>query len=155
MKTTCALLTFLALTAMGLGARAEEPAKAPSMLSLKTVWSNDVTAAFTTSGVGLYPFNFSLALRRGALTPYGSAGAAASVVRLASTAPESNGRLLGAIVQPRVAVGARYLPVRGLALSAEVDVSPCAIGLVTFASGQGGPGGVGSVFGLSVGAEWL
>jgi hypothetical protein len=166
MKTTHTVIALIILAAGARTAYAQElAATAPPPATLSSLFKLDFpigfTSTFTTAGIGLYPINFGTFIRRASLMPYGSIGAAASVVRSdAAGTPETSSRIIGAIVQPRIALGAKYFPVRGLALTTEVAYSPWAVGIITLASPVGSTdggarGGVGSVLDVSVGAEWL
>lgn len=121
---------------------------------------------FTTVGLGLYPINVGVLIEQAALFPYVSLGGAASAVKSRTTAdPGTSNKIIGAIVQARAAVGLKYFPVRGLALSAEAGYSPWTAGLMvlpaTAAPGAGGnnqkrmQGGTGSILDFALGAEWL
>jgi hypothetical protein len=122
-------------------------------------------AEFTTVGLGLYPVNIGVFIDRLALMPYLSLGGTASVVRSNTTAdPGTSNKIIGALVQARAAVGAKYFPVRGLALSVEAGYSRWAAGIMLMPPGAAPgtaddqthmQGGVGSVVDLSFGAEWL
>jgi hypothetical protein len=166
MKPTATVIALVILAAGARAAHAQEPAAgAPPPATLSSFCKLDFpigfTSTFTTAGIGLYPFSFGTFIRRASLMPYGSIGAAASVVQSGATGnPETSSKIIGAIVQPRIAVGAKYFPVRGLALTTEVDYSPWSVGILTLASpagstDSGARGGVGSVLDVSVGAEWL
>jgi hypothetical protein len=121
---------------------------------------------FTTAGLGLYPINVGVFIDQLDLFPYLSLGGTASVVRSNTTAdPGTSDKIIGALVQARAAVGVKYFPVRGFALSVEAGYSRWAAGIMLMppsaAPGTGADdqtrmqGGVGSVVDLSVGAEWL
>jgi hypothetical protein len=121
---------------------------------------------FTTFGLGLYPINVGILIDRASLFPYVSLGGAVSAVKSRTTAdPGTSNKLIGAIVQARAAVGVKYFPIRGLALSAEVGYSPWTAGLMvmppTAAPGTSGndqtrmQGGTGSILDFALGAEWL
>ena len=121
---------------------------------------------FTTFGLGLYPVNVGVFIDRLSLFPYLSLGGAANAVKSRPTPdPGTSNKLIGAIVQARAAIGVKYFPVRGLALSAEAGYSPWTAGIMltppSAAPGTGNSdqtrmqGGTGSILDFSVGAEWL
>jgi hypothetical protein len=154
MKAALALLTLLTAAAP-LRASAQERPTPPALLSFKMDFPTGATAGVTTSGIGVYPINVAVSARRLAVRPYGSLGAAASIVRSAATNPDGAAKILAVVVQPRVAVGASYAPLRGLVLSTELTCSPGALGIVSLATAGRGGRDVGPVLGLSIGAEWL
>jgi hypothetical protein len=114
---------------------------------------------FTTFGLGLYPINFGVFVESASLFPYLSLGGAANVVDSRNTGdPATSNKLIGAIVQARGALGLKYFPRQGLALSAEVGYSPWAAGILLITPADSSTqvhGGTGSVFDFSFGAEWL
>ena len=114
---------------------------------------------FTTFGLGLYPINIGTFIESASLFPYLSLGGAANLVDSRDTGdPSTSNKLIGAIVQARGALGLKYFPAQGLALSGEIGYSPWAAGilLVTPAgSSTEVHGGTGSVFDFSLGIEWL
>ncbi|MES1166272.1 MAG: hypothetical protein ABUR63_10965 [Verrucomicrobiota bacterium] len=120
-------------------------------------------SGFTTLGLGLYPINYGVFIPRAALMPYASVGGAVRAVRSGATAdPGTSEKFIGAIAQSRLAIGAKYFPTRALAVSAELGYSPWAAGFITTKGSPGSAstdssarGGVGTMFDLSVGAEWL
>jgi hypothetical protein len=114
----------------------------------------------TMIGLGLYPLNFGYFVARARFMPYASLGGVASVVRSGDTGnADTAHKIVGAVVQTRIAAGAMYFPVRGLAFSAELGFSPWAAGIVTDmgpATGGGSVrGGEGTMFDVSLGAAWL
>ncbi len=117
--------------------------------------------AFTTVGLGIYPVNAGVFIERLSLFPYLSLGGAANVVKSHATSePGTSNKIIGAMVQARGAVGVKYFPVRGFALSAEAGYSHWAAGIMFMpppgAAGQTQmQGGTGSVVDFSIGAEWL
>jgi len=114
---------------------------------------------FTTLGLGLYPINFGVFIPSASLFPYLSLGGAANLVDSRNTGdPSTSNRLIGAIVQARGALGLKYFPAQGLALSGEIGYSPWAAGILLVnpaGSSTQVHGGVGSVFDFSFGIEWL
>lgn len=113
----------------------------------------------TTFGLGLYPINFGLFIRDASLFPYLSAGAAANLVDSRNTGdPSTSNKLVGAFVQARGAIGLKYFPMQGLAVSGELGYSPWAAGILLITppgSSTQVHGGTGSVFDFSLGLEWL
>jgi hypothetical protein len=119
--------------------------------------------SFSMVGLGLYPFNFGMYFHQLAMFPYLSFGAVANFVTSHSTSdPGTSNKLIGAIVQARVAGGVKFFPVRNLALSGELGYSPWTAGAVALppdsSSGSDATrfeGGFGSVLDFSFGVEWL
>ena len=113
----------------------------------------------TTFGLGLYPINYGVFIPSASLFPYLSLGGAANLVDSRNTGdPSTSNKLVGAFVQVRGALGLKYFPAQGLAVSGEIGYSPWAAGilLVTPAgSSTQVRGGTGSVFDFSLGLEWL
>src|SRR5450432_3288322 len=106
---------------------------------------------FTTFGLGLYPVNVGIFIESASLFPYLSLGGAGNLVQSRDTGdPSTSNKLIGAIVQARGAIGVKYFPAQGLALSGEIGYSPWAAGilLITPADDNSAQvhGGVGSVF---------
>ena len=120
-------------------------------------------SSFTMVGLGVYPINYGVYLDRLAMFPYLSVGAVGSEVTSHETAdPGTSHKLIGGVVQARVATGVKFFPFRGLALSGEFGYSPWTAGAVALPpdSGSGSDathfeGGFGSVLDFSFGAEWL
>ncbi len=114
---------------------------------------------FTTFGLGLYPINFGVFIENASLFPYLSLGGAANLVDSRDTGdPSTSNKLIGAIVQARGALGLKYFPARGLALSGELGYSPWAAGILLVTPANSSTqvhGGTGSVFDFSLGIEWL
>ena len=116
---------------------------------------------FVTYGVGLYPLNFGIYLPQVALFPYGTAGVLTSVVQSRGTwDPATSDKIIGALVQARVAAGLKYFPVHNLAMSFEVGYSPWAGGVLFLPpfdnhDATHTEGGFGSAWDLSLGVEWL
>lgn len=120
-------------------------------------------SSFSMIGLGLYPINFGIWFDRLAMFPYLSLGAVANFVTSHSTPdPGTSNKLIGAIAQARVALGMKFFPLHGLALSGEFGYSPWTAGAVALPpeSGSGSDatrfeGGFGSVLDFSFGVEWL
>ncbi len=120
-------------------------------------------SSFSMVGLGLYPFNLGIYFDRLAIFPYLSFGAVANVVTSHETAdPGTSNKLIGAIVQARLAAGVKFFPLRGLALSGELGYSPWTAGALALppdsSSGSDATrfeGGFGSVLDFSFGIEWL
>jgi hypothetical protein len=116
---------------------------------------------YMTYGIGLYPINFGVYLPGVALFPYGSVGFASSIVQSHSTPdPGTSNKIIGAVVQARVAGGLKYFPIHNLAVSFELGYSPWAAGVMLLPPVAGSTstrteGGFGSVWDLSLGVEWL
>jgi hypothetical protein len=120
-------------------------------------------SSFSMVGLGLYPINYGIWFDRFAIFPYLSLGAVANVVTSHETSdPGTSNKLIGGIAQARVALGLKYFPLHGLALSGEFGYSPWTAGAVALpansASGSDATrfeGGFGSVLDFSFGVEWL
>jgi hypothetical protein len=116
-------------------------------------------SSLTTVGIGIYPVNIGIFVDCLDILPYLSLGGAASVVRSRATAnPGTSDKVIGATAQARTALGVKYFPLRGSAISIEVGYSPWAIGIVSLPGLNGEThmrGGVGSMTDVSVGLEWL
>jgi len=114
---------------------------------------------FTTVGLGLYPINVGIFLENASLFPYLSLGGTANLVESRDTGdPLTSNKLMGAIVQARGALGLKYFPAQGLALSGEIGYSPLAAGILLVTPANSSTqvhGGTGSVFDFSFGIEWL
>ena len=116
---------------------------------------------YTTYGIGLYPINFGVYLRRAAMFPYGSLGIASSIAQSRSTPdPSTSNKIIGAVAQVRAAGGLKYFPMKSLAVSFELGYSPWAAGVILLPPAPGSnatrtQGGFGSVWDLSLGVEWL
>jgi hypothetical protein len=114
---------------------------------------------FTSFGLGVYPINFGVFVESASLFPYLSLGGAANLVDSRNTGdPSTSNKLIGAIVQARGAVGLKFFPTQGLALSGEIGYSPWAAGILLVTPANSSTevhGGVGSVFDFSFGVEWL
>ncbi len=116
---------------------------------------------FVTYGVGLYPLNFGVYIPHVALFPYGTAGVLTSVVQSRGTwDPATSDKVIGALVQARVAAGLKYFPAHGVALSFEAGYSPWAGGVLFLPpfddhDATHTEGGFGSAWDLSLGVEWL
>ena len=114
---------------------------------------------FTTFGLGLYPINFGIFVQSASLFPYLSLGGAANLVESRDTGdPTTSNKLMGAIVQARGALGLKYFPAQGLAISGEIGYSPWAAGVLLVTPANSSTqvhGGTGSVFDFSFGVEWL
>jgi len=116
---------------------------------------------FMTYGVGLYPLNFGIYIPQAALFPYGTVGVLTSVVQSRTTwDPATSDKIIGALVQARVAAGLKYFPMHGLALSGEVGWSPWAGGVLFLPpfddhDATHTQGGFGSAWDVSLGLEWL
>jgi hypothetical protein len=116
---------------------------------------------FMTYGVGLYPLNFGIYIPQAALFPYGTAGVLTSVVQSRTTwDPATSNKIIGALVQARVAAGLKYFPMHGLAISGEVGWSPWAGGVLFLPpfddhDATHTEGGFGSAWDVSLGLEWL
>jgi hypothetical protein len=116
---------------------------------------------FLTYGVGLYPLNFGIYIPHAALFPYGSAGVLTSIVQSRSTwDPATSDKIIGALVQARLAVGLKFFPVHDGAVSFEVGYSPWAGGALFLPpfddhDATHTEGGFGSAWDLSLGVEWL
>jgi hypothetical protein len=114
---------------------------------------------FTSFGLGLYPINFGVFVESASLFPYLSLGTAATLVESRDTGDLStSNKLMGAMVQARGALGLKYFPAQGLALSGEIGYSPWAAGILLVTPANSSTqvhGGVGSVFDFSLGVEWL
>jgi hypothetical protein len=113
----------------------------------------------TTFGLGLYPINFGVFIPSASLFPYLSLGGAANLVDSRDTGdPSTSNKLVGAFVQARGALGLKYFPAQGLALSGEIGYSPWAAGILLVTPANSSTqvhGGTGSVFDFSLGLEWL
>jgi len=120
-------------------------------------------SSFTMLGLGLYPLNFGIYFDRLAMFPYLSFGGVASIVRSHATPdPGTSEKLIGGVVQARAAVGLKFFPLHGLALSGELGYSPWTAGALALPPDGGSgsdatrfEGGFGSVLDFSFGAEWL
>jgi hypothetical protein len=114
---------------------------------------------FTSFGLGLYPINFGVFVESVSLFPYVSLGTAANLVESRDTGdPATSNKLMGAMVQARGALGLKYFPAQGLAVSAEIGYSPWAAGILLVTPANSSTqvhGGFGSVFDFSLGLEWL
>lgn len=116
---------------------------------------------FLTYGVGLYPLNFGVYIPQVALFPYGTAGVLTSIVQSRGTFdPATSDKIIGALVQARVAAGLKYFPMHAMAVSFEVGYSPWAGGVLFLPpfddhDATHTEGGFGSAWDLSVGVEWL
>jgi hypothetical protein len=114
---------------------------------------------FTSFGLGLYPINFGVFVESLSLFPYVSLGGAANLVESRDTGdPATSNKLMGAMVQARGALGLKYFPAQGLAVSAEIGYSPWAAGILLVTPANSSTqvhGGFGSVFDFSLGLEWL
>jgi hypothetical protein len=116
---------------------------------------------FLTYGVGLYPLNFGIYIPQVALFPYGTAGVLTSIVQSRGTFdPATSDKIIGALVQARVAAGLKFFPVHGGAISLEVGYSPWAGGVLFLPpfddhDATHTEGGFGSAWDLSLGVEWL
>jgi|HubBroStandDraft_6_1064221.scaffolds.fasta_scaffold103261_2 hypothetical protein len=114
---------------------------------------------FTSFGLGLYPINFGVFVPSVSLFPYVSLGGAANLVESRDTGdPSTSNKLMGAIVQARGALGLKYFPAQGIALSGELGYSPWAAGILLVTPANSSTevhGGFGSVFDFSLGVEWL
>jgi hypothetical protein len=116
---------------------------------------------FVTYGVGLYPLNFGMYIPHAALFPYLSAGVMASAVQSRSTFdPATSNKLIGALVQARIAAGLKFFPIHDGAISFEVGYSPWAGGVLFLPpfdnhDATHTEGGFGSAWDLSLGVEWL
>jgi hypothetical protein len=121
---------------------------------------------FTTFGLGLYPVNVGFFVEQIDLFPYLSLGGTANVVKARATAdPGTSNKIIGAIVEARAAIGVKYFPARGLAVSAEAGYAPWTAGIMMIppsaTPGSGAndatrmQGGTGSVVDFSLGLEWL
>jgi hypothetical protein len=116
---------------------------------------------FLTYGVGLYPLNIGIYIAHAALFPYGSAGVLTSIVQSRSTwDPATSDKIIGALVQARVAAGVKFFPVHDGAISLEVGYSPWAGGVLFLPpfddhDATHTEGGFGSAWDLSLGVEWL
>jgi hypothetical protein len=117
------------------------------------------SSQFTSFGLGLYPINFGVFVESVSLFPYASLGGAANLVESRDTGdPSTSNKLMGAMVQARGALGLKYFPAQGLALSAEIGYSPWAAGILLVTPANSSTqvhGGFGSVFDFSLGVEWL
>jgi hypothetical protein len=120
-------------------------------------------SSFSMVGLGLYPINFGIYLDPLAMFPYLSLGTVANVVTSHETAdPGTSNKLIGGIIQARLAAGLKFFPLHGLALSGELGYSPWTAGAVALppdsSSGSDATrfeGGFGSVLDFSFGVEWL
>ena len=120
-------------------------------------------SSFSMIGLGLYPINYGIYVERLAIFPYLSAGIVGSEMTSHETSdPGTSHKLIGGVVQARLAAGMKFFPFRGLALSGEFGYSPWTAGAVALPpdSGSGSnathfEGGFGSVLDFSFGAEWL
>jgi hypothetical protein len=114
---------------------------------------------FTSFGLGLYPINFGVFVPSVSLFPYLSLGTAANLVESRDTGdPSTSNKLMGAMVQARGALGLKYFPAQGLAVSGEIGYSPWAAGVLLVTPANSSTqvhGGFGSVFDFSLGLEWL
>jgi hypothetical protein len=114
---------------------------------------------FTSFGLGLYPINFGIFVPSLSLFPYVSLGGAANLVESRDTGdPATSNKLMGAMVQARGALGLKYFPAQGLAVSGEIGYSPWAAGILLVTPANSSTevhGGFGSVFDFSLGVEWL
>jgi hypothetical protein len=120
-------------------------------------------SSFSMVGLGFYPINIGVYFDHLAMFPYLSFGTVANVVTSHETSdPGTSNKLIGAIVQARGAVGVKFFPLHGLALSGEFGYSPWTAGAVALPpeSNSGSDatrfeGGFGSVLDFSFGVEWL
>lgn len=105
-------------------------------------------------GVGLYPLNYGFLIPSLRIMPTVSTGVVLSY--LADRRTDA----IGPLVETRVAVGIKFFPTRGLALSLDVARTPWALGAVR---GRGpdwwqrpdARGGIGDGWGLGLGVSWL
>ena len=82
-------------------------------------------SSFSMVGLGFYPINFGIYFAHLAMFPYLSLGTVANVVTSHATAdPGTSNKLIGGIVQARLAAGVKFFPLHGLALSGELGYSP-------------------------------
>lgn len=120
-------------------------------------------SSFTMIGLGIYPINYGIYVERLAIFPYLSAGIVGSEMTSHETSdPGTSHKLIGGVVQARLAAGMKFFPLHGLALSGEFGYSPWTAGAVALPPGSGSgsnathfEGGFGSVLDFSFGAEWL
>ena len=120
-------------------------------------------SSFSMVGLGLYPINFGIYFDHLAMFPYLSLGTVANVVTSHATDdPGTSNKLIGGIIQARLAAGLKFFPLHGLALSGELGYSPWTAGAVALppeaSSGSDATrfeGGFGSVLDFSFGVEWL
>jgi hypothetical protein len=120
-------------------------------------------SSFSMVGLGIYPINFGIYLDHLAMFPYLSFGAVANEVTSHQTPdPGTSNKLIGGIIQARLAAGVKFFPLHGLALSGELGYSPWTAGAVALppdsSSGSDATrfeGGFGSVLDFSFGVEWL
>jgi hypothetical protein len=120
-------------------------------------------SSFSMVGLGFYPINFGIYFDHLAMFPYLSLGTVANVVTSHATAdPGTSNKLIGGIIQARLAAGLKFFPLHGLALSGELGYSPWTAGAVALppesSSGSDATrfeGGFGSVLDFSFGVEWL
>ena len=120
-------------------------------------------SSFSMVGLGLYPINIGIYFDHLAMFPYLSLGTVANVVTSHETNdPGTSNKLIGGIIQARLAAGLKFFPLHGLALSGEIGYSPWTAGAVALppeaSSGSDATrfeGGFGSVLDFSFGVEWL
>ena len=120
-------------------------------------------SSFTMVGLGVYPINFGIWFDHLAMFPYLSFGAVANFVTSHTTSdPGTSNKLIGGIAQARAAMGLKFFPLHGLALSGEFGYSPWTAGAIALPPDGGSgsdathfEGGFGSVLDFSFGVEWL
>ncbi len=114
---------------------------------------------FTSYGVGIYPVNVGVYVRRLAILPYVSAGGSVNVVLHEQAMNGGSQNLAGVVAQARMAVGVKYFPIRSFAASFELGMAKAA-GALVISPGSGNDAamprsGVGSTLDGSFGIEWL
>jgi len=112
------------------------------------------SATLRAYGAGIYPLNYGLLIPALHIMPTASAGVVLSY--LADRRTDA----VGPLFETRVAVGIKFFPAHGLALSLDIARTPWALGAVR---GRGpswwqrsdARGGIGNGWGLGVGVSWL
>jgi hypothetical protein len=112
------------------------------------------SATMRSYGAGIYPLNYGLLVPALHVMPTASAGVVLSY--LADRRTDA----VGPLFETRVAVGIKFFPTRGLALSLDIARTPWALGALR---GRGpdwwqrpdARGGIGNGWDLGVGVSWL
>lgn len=107
--------------------------------------------AFGAAGVGLYPFKLSVDAHALSLASHVALGGSANVLRTRTGTNLDASKVVGAVVEARLAVGATLQPARNLALTAEVGYAPWSVDLIVRPDA---PSTRGSVIDLAFAVEW-
>jgi hypothetical protein len=142
---------LMALTAVTRQAFATEQS-APTIRERAVAALLDTRPTFNAAGVGLYPFKLEFEAHGLSVTSHVAAGANANLVRARTGADlDPTLKVVGAVAQARLAVGAKLQITRSFAASAEVGYAPWAVDLVVRSSA---PSPSASVVDLSFGIDW-